>query len=370
VALKRVVVVGGGVIGTSVAVEAVRRGHAVVQLERDAEPRAASVRNFGLIWICGRAGGRELELALAGRRRWIELAGRARGIGLRTVGALVAARNGAELDVLAAAAERQDAAERQLALLTPDQARRIAPGLEKIVGALHSPLDAIVEPASALRALRDLAASSGRYRYLVEHTVVAADGAAVDHRGNRHDADLVVIGTGDFLELVPDAVVERARLTRRRLQMLETEPVAPALPVAVADGDALRYYPVFDVPERNSLPLPEPVVERLQAQLLIVPRADGRLTLGDTHVDDPAAALGSDEQADNYLLRRAGELLPTRQLRVRRRWTGSYLRRADGADPVLIERTPAGTLLVTAVGGMGMTAAPAIAAEALDSVGL
>jgi hypothetical protein len=37
---------------------------------------------------------------------------------------------------------------------------------------------------------------------------------------------------------------------------------------------------------------------------------------------------------------------------------------------VLIERTRDGALLVTAVGGMGMTAAPAIVAEALDRADL
>ena len=370
-ALTRLVVVGGGVIGTALAVEAVQRGHEVLQLERDAEPRAASVRNFGLIWICGRAAGRELELALAGHRRWLELSRRARGIGLRELGSLVVARNEAELGVLAAACERDDAARRQFTLLTPEESRRVVPALgDEIVGALHSPLDAVIEPAAALAALRALAAESGRYRFLPERTVLAVDGGAVDHRGDCHDADLVVVSTGDFLELVPTAVQQRARLSRRRLQMLETTPNGSALETAIADGDALRYYPAFDLPERERLPPAEPVVERLKAQLLVVPRADGGLTIGDTHVDDPGVPPGSDEEADDYLLRRAGELLPGVSLRVRRRWTGSYLRRADGADSVLIERTRADSLLVTAVGGMGMTAAPAIAAEALDSVGL
>ena len=46
--MGRIAIVGGGIIGTMHAVEAVRRGHEVVQLERDAEPRRASVRNFGV----------------------------------------------------------------------------------------------------------------------------------------------------------------------------------------------------------------------------------------------------------------------------------------------------------------------------------
>jgi hypothetical protein len=70
------------------------------------------------------------------------------------------------------------------------------------------------------------------------------------------------------------------------------------------------------------------------------------------------------------LLDSALRLLGRPALRVRRRWTGSYLRRTDGRDCVLIEETPDGALLVAAAGGMGMTAAPAIAAEALEAAGL
>jgi hypothetical protein len=152
--------------------------------------------------------------------------------------------------------------------------------------------------------------------------------------------------------------------------MLETDRPDAPLRIALADGDALRYYPAFDLPERALLPAPEPIVEQLGVQLLVAPRIDGRLTLGDTHVDDRPGAFGSDEEADSHLLDSACRLLAQATLRVRRRWTGSYLRRTDGRDCVLIEETPAGALLVVAAGGMGMTAAPAVAAEALGVAGL
>ena len=58
-----VVVVGGGVLGFMHALEARRRGHPVTHLEREPGSRGASVRNFGLIWVSGRAGGPELDLA-------------------------------------------------------------------------------------------------------------------------------------------------------------------------------------------------------------------------------------------------------------------------------------------------------------------
>jgi len=65
-----VVVVGGGVLGLTHAVSGRRRGHRVVHLEREAGPRGASVRNFGLIWVSGRSPGPELDLALRARTLW------------------------------------------------------------------------------------------------------------------------------------------------------------------------------------------------------------------------------------------------------------------------------------------------------------
>jgi glycine/D-amino acid oxidase-like deaminating enzyme len=79
-----VVVVGGGALGLMHAIEARRRGHDVVHLEREPGPRGASVRNFGLIWLSGRAGGLELDLARRSRARWEELALDAPGTSTRS----------------------------------------------------------------------------------------------------------------------------------------------------------------------------------------------------------------------------------------------------------------------------------------------
>jgi FAD dependent oxidoreductase TIGR03364 len=323
-----------------------------------------------LIWICGRDGGRELELALAGRAGWQALGLRNPAIGFRTIGCLLVATNPAELDVIAAACERDDAGERGFRLLAGDEVARIDGRLAHVAGALQSPLDAVVEPAAALAALRSLALASGRYTFLPGLTVVGVDGGAVDHQGDRHESDLVVLCPGDAVELIPAEVVERTAMKRRNLQMLETTAPAPPLRTALADGDSLRYYPAFDLPERAGLPAPDPVVEEFGLQLLVAPRLDGRLTIGDTHVDDRPGDFGSSEEADEQLLARARGLLGDPGLQVRRRWTGSYLRRTDGRDCVVIEQTRDGVLVVAAAGGMGMTAAPAIAAEALEAAGL
>jgi hypothetical protein len=60
----------------------------------------ASVRNFGLIWVSGRAGGPELDLARRARVRWAEIAAEVPGTGFRPNGSLTLARDDAELGLL------------------------------------------------------------------------------------------------------------------------------------------------------------------------------------------------------------------------------------------------------------------------------
>ena len=102
--MERVVVVGGGVLGTMHAVSARRRGLDVLHIEREPEPRGASVRNFGLIWVSGRAPGPELSLALRARAGWEELAAEVPGTGFRPNGSLTLASDEAELRLLKEAA--------------------------------------------------------------------------------------------------------------------------------------------------------------------------------------------------------------------------------------------------------------------------
>jgi glycine/D-amino acid oxidase-like deaminating enzyme len=78
----RLIVAGGGMH----ALEGLDRGYKVIQLERDLSPRGASVRNFGLIWVSGRASGPELDLALDARDRWEKIAAEVPGMGFRPIG--------------------------------------------------------------------------------------------------------------------------------------------------------------------------------------------------------------------------------------------------------------------------------------------
>src|SRR5215831_5135338 len=108
----RLVVVGGGVLGSAHALLGLRRGYEVTHLERELDARGASVRNFGLVWVSGRRPGAELAFALRSRALWEELGALVPELGFRANGSLTLVQDEAELRVLEQVVEREDAAER------------------------------------------------------------------------------------------------------------------------------------------------------------------------------------------------------------------------------------------------------------------
>ncbi|HTT87688.1 MAG TPA: FAD-dependent oxidoreductase [Acidimicrobiales bacterium] len=366
---ERVVVVGGGVIGTMHAREGVRRGWEVVHLEADAGARRASVRNFGLLWVSGRAEGEELELAVRARALWAAAAAEAPGMGLRANGSITLATDPAELALMEEVASRPDGEVRQMAVLDAAGVRAANPAIGgKVLGGLRCRLDAVVEPGAVLGALRRSLASAGdgRYRWVPGHRAVeVGEGGVVDQTGERHRGSVVVVCPGDCLEGLGGAVGAALRdggLRRCRLQMMETAPTKRELTTSVADGDSMRYYPAFDLPGRNRLvPLSE---ERAAAgmQLLLVQRVSGGLTIGDTHVYDEPFDFAVEESLYERLRERAEEILGWALPPVVRRWAGVYSGVTDGRI-CLREEVEPGVVVVTGLAGRGMTLAPAVAEQ-------
>ncbi|MGH3151457.1 MAG: FAD-dependent oxidoreductase, partial [Streptosporangiaceae bacterium] len=252
----------------------------------------------------------------------------------------------------------------------------------ELAGGLLCRADAIVEPRQVLPALRGYLAataerSSGQhsgYQWLPGREVTEiAPNAVRDHTGAWHQCDLVVLCTGAAFTGVAgryQPFLARDGVRRVRLQMMQTAPLAERLTTAVADGDSLRYYPSYDLPGRSQLPPQPPVAERARAQLLLVQRADGGLTIGDTHEYGEPFAFDVDSDAYDHLLARTEALLGAPVPRVQRRWAGVYSETQPAAGQpaagqALYHRSEPepGVVLVTGPGGRGMTCAPAIAEE-------
>ena len=174
-------ILGGGIVGLSVAWRARAQGRSVVVLERDTLGAGATHVAAGMLAPVaevefGEGGRRVLELGLSAARLWpafaVELE-QASGIevGLRTCGTLMVARDGDEAREL----ERQLAFRESLGLravrLRASQAREREPALAPNVRlALHAPDDHSVDPRNVVAALRGACVRAGVE--LREHTKV------------------------------------------------------------------------------------------------------------------------------------------------------------------------------------------------------
>ncbi|MER6357289.1 TIGR03364 family FAD-dependent oxidoreductase [Streptomyces sp. NPDC001634] len=372
----RVTVVGAGVVGTMHAWQAVERGHKVVQIEREAEARGASLRNFGQIWVSGRAGGEELETALRARELWEETGRRVPALGFRANGSLTPVRGPLELGVAEAAMARADAAARGYKLLTPDEARALNPALRgEFSAALYCERDAAVEPRTAQLALRAELLKSPNYTFLPGREVreVVGAGAVRDDHGDVHTADAVVLCTGAWLGgLVRELAGPELPVRRVRLQMMQTDPLGEPLPTSVADADSFRYYPAYASPALDELNARQPQPETAAAhrmQLLMVQRADGSLTIGDTHEYEHPFAFDTLQDPYEHLTEVVESLLGRPLPRIRRRWAGVYAQCTEPGRLVHRQQVSDGVWLVTGPGGRGMTCSPAIAETTAEQLG-
>ncbi|QGV80468.1 TIGR03364 family FAD-dependent oxidoreductase [Streptomyces ficellus] len=360
----RIIVVGAGVVGTMHAWQAVERGHEVVQIERESEARGASLRNFGQIWVSGRAGGEELETALRARELWEGVGARVPGLGFRPIGSLTPVRTDLELAVAEAAAARPDAAARGFRLVTADDARAMNPALRgDFRAALWCERDAAVEPRTAQLALREALRASGRYTFLPGREVrdVVGDDAVRDDHGDVHTGDAVVLCTGAWLGGLVREVAGEVPVRRVRLQMMQTGPLGEPLTTSVADADSFRYYPAYDSAALDTGQPQEPVAAAHRMQLLMVQRLDGGLTIGDTHEYEHPFAFDTLEDPYEHLTRVVESLLGRPLPPVRRRWAGVYAQCTDTTRVVHRQRVRDRVWLVTGPGGRGMTCSPAIA---------
>ncbi len=366
---QRTVVVGAGILGTVHAFFALARGAQVVHLERDTLPSGATVRNFGLIWVSGRAAGREVSLALRSRELWQAIADEVAGVGFRANGSLTLVNTEGEMQVAERAVAREDSDLREFVLLTHDEVLGRNPALEgKFEAGLWCGRDAAVESRAALGALREAMEATGRYQYLSDRELVGlSDNEVLDHRGAHHTGDQVWICLGANLSGFGAELFETEPVRRVRLNMAETRPLGRELTTSVADGDSFRYYPGFRDDATELLEAQEPLAERYAIQLLCQQRLHGGLTIGDTHEPDEPGLFETVDAPMDLVVAAARGLIGDDLPAIERRWSGVYHQMALDSEELYYRRDLArGVTAITGAGGRGMTLAPAIAEESFS----
>lgn len=256
----RIVVVGGGVVGSAVAWAAARDGLAdeVVLVDPDPGSGASGVAGGMLAPITEAWPGEEdvLELGAASLRRWpafadqvAEAAGRS--VGLRTEGTIAVVVDSADRDDLDRVVAHLRAAGRDAERLTGREARRREPALGPAVRAgLAVPGDLAVDNRALLAALTAAGDRAGVRRVAAAVTGVVDDGTrvtGVETAEGTLDAGRVVVAAGAWSSTLHPALEGAVRPVKGEILRLRAR--AGSLPPPRHTVRAsVRGRPVYAVP--------------------------------------------------------------------------------------------------------------------------
>ena len=236
-------VLGGGVVGMSIAYGLARAGDRVLLLDEGDDAFRAARGNFGLVWVQGK-GLENLDYArwsMAAASAWPAFARDLQGlteidVGLSQIGGLIMCFDEAEL---AARAARLHSLRQALQVPYPyevfraAEVRQISPWIgPDVVGAVFSPLDGHVNPLRLLRALVKAFRCHGGEMAAGVRADTIEHRAGVFHvraNGTEYIADRVVLAAGlGNRELAP-MVGLNAPVRPNRGQILVSERVQPFL---------------------------------------------------------------------------------------------------------------------------------------------
>lgn len=255
--MGKIVVVGAGVIGLSVAWRAMTAGWETLVVDPEPCSGASWVAGGMLAPVTEAWPGEEplLDLGEASLRMWPDFAAELGDVGLRTEGTLVAAFDSADAQQLVILADHLASVGRDVTRMTGPELRAVEPALSPSVrSGLSVPGDLAVDNRRLLDVLRSKAVFAyGPVREVRSGEVVLADGSVIT-------GDAVVVAAGAW-----------SRHLHPRLELL----------VRPVKGEILRLRA-----RSGALPLTRTVRALVESRpVYLVPRDDGEVVLGATQYE-------------------------------------------------------------------------------------
>lgn len=364
--MTRALIIGGGILGTAHAMEALGRGWDVTHFEVSAEPQASTPRGPGVLRFSRCAPGLELQLGLAAARAWRELAQRTDRRIVRDVGSIVVATDDEEAELMAGLADRVDAKDRSWRWLDEDSARMAHPELSgRITGILSSDLDLVVEPRSLLESLRASIATNERYTFKggVEVRDVNHD-SITDATGRTHRGELVVLCPGARSDLTVSVLRQPPILRSIRLQLAQTERFDGDLGTPLSDLASLAQSGIGRS-EGIAGTAADPRLGTVEVGLTCVQRRNRSLTVGEARDHNEPFSFDVAQRPTEVMMDRLNTILGTEAPPVARQWVGSVRQCTDGRL-WLRDDLDETVSLVTGAGQRGIMLAPVIAEETFN----
>ncbi len=229
------VIIGGGVIGASIAYHLAKEGVHPVVIEKDEIASGSSGACEGLLLLQSKKPGIHLELALASTSRFQNLPEElGYDIEYEQKGGLVIIESEEELDAMRLFVEKQREYGVDLTLLDKNQTLEIEPSLSShITGATYSPTEGQVNPFLLTRAFLNAAEKMGvKYFTGAEVKGIGVSKrcvSAVNTTKGRIASSLIINAAGAYAGVVGRMVNLKIPVTPRRGQIVVTESVPPLI---------------------------------------------------------------------------------------------------------------------------------------------
>lgn len=261
-----VLIIGGGIMGTSAAWELASHGARVVVLERSVPGAEASSAAAGILGAQAEAHapGPMAELCIASRARYAKFAAALSketriDVGYRECGVIRVAFERDAAKKLEREVAWQSKARQAVERLTPARLAKLEPELSpRVSGGVRFAADSRVDPKALLRALhvaalgRGVHFQSGAFVRRIKLTGERATGVVLDD-GSELEARNVVVAAGSWTSLIDGLGLPAGRVIPARGQIVELELPSPPLSHVVFGPGAY-----------------------------LVPRDDGRILIGST----------------------------------------------------------------------------------------
>jgi glycine/D-amino acid oxidase-like deaminating enzyme len=309
-----VVIIGGGVIGTSIAYYLSKKGIKPILIEKDDLASGSSGACDIDIILQSKNPGIHLQLAMESAKMYETLADELDfDIEYETCGGMVLIEDEEQLKVMKDFVKRQKAIGLQVKLLGLKEASEIQPGLSpNLVGSTYSPQDAHVNPMRLCQAFAKAAKRLGAEIYLntgvldirVEKSKVKS---VITNRGEIQ-TKVVINAAGVYAPMIGEMVGLSLPIKPRRGQIIVTEPV-PKL--VMADVLCAKYIVAKYNPknlERSDNP-----ETRLGVGLSLSQTHDGQILIGATR-EFVGYNKSTTHEALRAILRNATRLVPALKL--------------------------------------------------------
>jgi glycine/D-amino acid oxidase-like deaminating enzyme len=284
---ESVVVVGGGYLGMSTAYYLARSGVSVTLVEREHPGWGASSRNAGYLSVITRSAGPQLELAMAGRALYDELAQELDDFGFRASGTLTYYFE-EQAGFPASFAERRRDDGLDVNVISGDEARELCPLLpDDVVGGVYCTNDGFIHPGMLADAFAKAIEREGVKIEIAD--VLALDISGGQCNGVRTSngglsADAVVVAAGAWSSTLLKQHDIPLELIRMRSQLAETVPTEENFDVALFGPSFFHEYEfVRELPGYDDDLVLHPL-QRVMPQVgtleLFARRPDGRIVLG------------------------------------------------------------------------------------------